>query len=41
MAFFQNNLPTIKDGTNVINLNDNNSNRTHWISLFIDKNTGV
>ena len=40
-VFSRNNLPGIKDGAYVINLNDNNSKGTHWVSLFIDKNTAV
>ena len=42
MAFFsRNNLPKIKDGAYVINLDDKNSKRTHWFSLFIDRNAAV
>ena len=36
-----NNLPRIKDGVYVINLHDKKSNRTHWVSLFIDRNLAV
>ena len=40
MAFFsRNNLRRIKDGTNVINLDDKKSQETHWVSLFMDRNT--
>ena len=35
----RNNLPKIKDGAYVKNLNDKKSIGTHWASLFIDKNT--
>ena len=42
MALFQkNNLPRIKDGVYVINLDDKNSKETHWVSLFIDRNTAI
>ena len=42
MALFQkNNLPRIKDGAYVINLDDKNSKETHWVSLFIDRNTAI
>ena len=34
-------LPRIKNGVDAINLNDNKSKGTHWVSLFIDKNTSV
>ena len=37
-VFSRDNLPQIKDITNVINLQDKNSEGTHWLSLFIDKN---
>ena len=41
-AFFQQKkLLRIKDGAHVINLDDENSNGTPWVSLFIDKNTAV
>ena len=33
------NLPGIKEGVYVVNLNDKQSKETHWVSLFIDKNT--
>ena len=40
MAFFsRNNLPRIKDGPYVINLDDKKSQETHWVSLFMDRNT--
>ena len=38
MAFFQeiiHNLPKIKDGAFVINLDGKKSKGTHWVSLFI------
>ena len=34
-------LPKIKDGVYVINLDDKNSKGTHWVSLFVNKNTAV
>ena len=37
-VFSWDNLPQIKDITNVINLQDKNSEGIHWVSLFIDKN---
>ena len=37
MAFFsRNNLPTIKDGAYMRNLDHKKSKGTHWVSLFID-----
>ena len=36
--FFQ---ETIKDVAYVKNLDDKNSKGTHWVSLFIDRNTAV
>ena len=36
-----NNLPRIKDGGYVINLNDKNGKETYWVSLLINKNTPV
>ena len=38
-TFSRNNLPRIKDGAYVINPDDLNSKTTHWVSLFIDKNS--
>ena len=35
------NLPRIKDGAYMINLNDNYNKRTHWVLLFSNKNTVV
>ena len=40
-VFSRNNLPRIKDGAYVINRDDKNSKGTHWVSLFIDRNTAV
>ena len=40
-VFSRNNLPTIKDGAYVINLDDKNSKGTHWGSLFINRNATV
>ena len=42
MAFFsKNNLPIIKVGAYVINLDDKNSEGAHWVSLFIGRNRAV
>ena len=42
MVFFsRHNLTRIKDGAHVINPNEKRSKGTHWVSLFIDKNTAV
>ena len=42
MAFFsRNNVPITKDGVYVINLDDQNSKGTRWISLFINKNLAI
>ena len=35
------NLPRKKDGMYVINLDGKKSKRTHWVTLFIDRNTSV
>ena len=40
-VFLRNNLPRIKDGTHVKNLDDKNSKGTHWILLFVDRNLAV
>ena len=40
-VFSRNNLHRIKDGAYLINLDDKNSKGTHWVSLFIDRSTGV
>ena len=40
-VFSRSNLPRIKDGVYVINLDDENSKGTHWVSLLINKNTVV
>ena len=39
--FSGNNLPGIKDGSYVINLDDKKSKVTYWVSLFIDRNTAI
>ena len=36
-VFSRNNLPKLKDGGYVINLDDKNGKGTHWVSLFIQK----
>ena len=38
MFFTNHNLPTIKDGSYVINLHFIKSKGTHWVSLFVDRN---
>ena len=40
-VFSRNNLPRMKDGKYVINLDDKNSKGTNWVSLFIDRNTAL
>ena len=37
-VFSRNNLPRMKNGAYAINLDDKNSKRTYWVSLFVDKN---
>ena len=39
--FSRNNLPRIKDGANIRNLDDNKSKGTHWVLSFIETNTAV
>ena len=42
MAFFsRNNLPGIKNGSYVINLDGKKSKGTHWVSLFMNRNTAA
>ena len=36
-----NNLPKIKDGAYVINLDENESVGTHWIALYVNGNNGI
>ena len=40
-VFSKDNLPRIKNGVCVINLDDKHSKGTHWVSLFIDIITAV
>ena len=40
-GFSRNNLPIIKHGAYVINLDERNSKGTHWVSLLIDRNTDL
>ena len=40
-VFSRNNLPRIKGGAYVVNLDDKNSKGTNWVLLFIDRNTTV
>ena len=39
LGFARDNLPRIEDGAFVINLDGKQSEGTHWVSLFIDKNS--
>ena len=39
--FSRSNLPKIKDGANVINLDDKNSKGKHWVSFFLYKNVAI
>ena len=39
--YLRDNLPRTKDEVHVINLDDKQSKRIHWVSLFIHKNTAV
>ena len=38
-VFSRDNLPEIKDRAHAINRDGKRSKRTHWVSLFIDRNT--
>ena len=40
-VFSRNNLPRIKEGAYVLNLDDKKSKGTHWVALFIDRNLVV
>ena len=40
-VFSTSKLPKIKDGAYVLNLDDKKGNRTHWVSLLIDRNAAV
>ena len=40
-VFSKDNLPRIKDGACVINFDDIQRKRVHWVSLFIDINAAV
>ena len=41
VVFSRNNLPRIKYGAYVINLNNKNSKGAHWVLLFIDQNVAA
>ena len=41
MFFSRENLPAIKDGSYVIHFGDKQSKETHWVLLFIDRNTTI
>ena len=40
-VFSRDNLPRIKDGPYVINLDDKKIKRTHWVSLFTNRNITI
>ena len=40
-VFSRGNLPITTDGTYKTSFDDRISKRTHWVSLFIDKNAAV
>ena len=37
----KNNLPKIKDGAYVINLDEYESTGTHWIALYVNGNNNI
>ena len=39
--YSRNNLPKIKDGAYVVNLDDYKSIRTHWITLYVNGNSVI
>ena len=39
--FSRNNLPRLKDGAYVINLDNKNSKETQLVSLFVNKNKAI
>ena len=41
MLFSRDNFSKISDGSYALNLDYKQSERTHWFSLFIDKNTAL
>ena len=38
IVYLRNNLPKIKDGAHVINLDEYKSTGTHWITLYVNNN---
>ena len=40
-VFSRNNLAKANDGAHVINLDDKDSKRTHWVSLFVVRNAAA
>ena len=40
-VYSRDNLPKIKDGANVINLDQHSDIGTHWVFLWIDNNNNV
>ena len=39
-VYSRNNLPKMKDGAYVINLDEYKSIKTHWIALYVNSNNG-
>lgn len=40
-VFARHNLPRMKEVVYVVNFDDKKIQRTHWVSLFIERNTAV
>ena len=40
-VYSRNYLPRIKDGAQVLNADDKQGKETHWLSLFMERNTVV
>ena len=40
-VFSRDNLPTIKDGAYVINLDEYSDIGTHWVALYVNNNNNV
>ena len=40
-VYSRNYLPRIKDGAHVLNLDEKQGKETHWLSLFMERNTVV
>ena len=39
MVFIRDNLPKIKDGAYIINLDEYSDIRTHWVALYVNNNS--